>query len=115
MKKLKITVLGKTYDVVVEEIEESASPATAPAKETVKIPLYADPKPQTEVSAPVSGIVSDIAVHVGDEVHSGDRLCTVEAMKMQNAIPSPIDGVVTQIPVRVGDSVEGGDVLIILE
>lgn len=117
-KKLKITVLGKTYDVVVEEIEEatsSATPAAAPVKETVKVPLYADPKPQTEVCAPVSGIVSDIAVHVGDEVHSGDRLCTVEAMKMQNAIPSPIDGVVTQIPVRVGDSVEGGDLLIVLE
>lgn len=115
-KKLKITVLGKTYDVVVEEIEEVlATPVAAPVKETVKMPLYADPKPLTEVTAPVSGTVSDIAVHVGDEVHSGDRLCTVEAMKMQNTIPSPIDGIVTQIPVRVGDTVEGGGVLIVLE
>lgn len=115
-KKLKITVLGKSYEVLVEEIEESAAPAAVtPVKEAVKTPLYTEPKPLSEVNAPVSGIISDIAVHVGDEVHSGDRLCTVEAMKMQNAIPAPIDGVVTQILVRVGDTVEGGDVLITME
>ena len=118
IKKLKITVLGKTYEVLVEEMEDGTnipSSTITPIKETVKTPLYAEPKPVTEVNAPVSGTISDIAVHVGDEVHSGDRLCTIEAMKMQNAIPSPIDGVVTQILVRVGDNVEGGDVLITME
>ena len=116
MKKLKITVLGKTYDVLVEEIEENGTQATvAPAKEMVKMPLYSEPKPVTDIISPVGGVISDIAVHIGDEVHSGDRLCTVESMKMENAIPAPIDGVVTQILVRIGDTVQSGDLLITME
>ncbi len=112
-KKLKITVLGKSYEVLVEELEESG--ASAPVKEMVKTPLYSEPKPVTEVISPVNGTVSAIAVHVGDELHSGDRLCTVESMKMDNTIPAPIDGVVTQILVRIGDTVQSGDVLITME
>ncbi len=115
-KKLKITVLGKTYEVLVEEIEEGAVSIPTPSvKETVKTPLYAEPKPVSEVTSPVSGTVTDIAVHIGDELHSGDRLCTVEAMKMKNSIPAPIDGVVTKILVRVGDTVESGALLITME
>ena len=112
MKKLKITVLGKSYEVLVEELEESSS---APVKELVKTPLYSEPKPVTEIISPVNGAVSSIAVHVGDEVHSGDPLCTVESMKMHNHIPAPIDGIVTQIVAHVGDTVQSGDVLITME
>ena len=117
IKKLKITVLGETYDVTVEEIiDPSEVPTEAPAAEPAKAtPVYADPKPVTEVKSPISGVVSSINVKVGDTVTNGDALCTVDVLKMENMIPSPIDGVVTGILVNTGDSVEPDTVLITLE
>ena len=118
IRKLKITVLGETYDVTVEDVSD---PADTPAESSVgsdaakPAPIYAEPKPVIEVKSQLSGIVSGIAVNVGDEVHSGDGLCTIEMLKMQNTIPSPIDGVVTGLLVGVGDSVEPGALLITLE
>lgn len=118
-KKLKITVLGTVYEVLVEEVtenkEEPVSVYTAPKEMPAPPPLYAKPKQITEVKAPLSGTVSEISVVVGDMVRGGDVLCAVEAMKMQNSIPSPVDGTVTQIAIRVGDSVDNGDLLITIE
>jgi len=114
-KKLKITVLGTTYEVLVEEVEETqAASKTAVAAEP-SAPLYVTPKKVTKITAPLSGTVSGIAVSVGTEVHSGDALCTIEAMTMQNVIPAPTDGVVSQIHIRADEDVDLGDLLITLE
>ena len=34
--------------------------------------------------SPMPGLLVDLDVGVGDEVHLGQRLCTLEAMKMEN-------------------------------
>ncbi len=116
IKKLKITVLGETYDVTVEEVEETRDTPIEAAAEIMKpAPIYADPKPVTEVRSPISGVVSGVAVKVGDEVKNGDCLCTIEVMKMANTIPAPLDGVVTAVLVKAGDTVETETVLITME
>jgi len=118
IKKLKITVLGETYDVTVEDVSDPAeAPVEAPVSPDAAkpAPIYSETKPVIEVKSQLSGVISAIAVNIGDEVSSGDGLCTIEMLKMQNTIPSPIDGVVTGILVRVGDSVEPDALLITLE
>jgi biotin carboxyl carrier protein len=45
-------------------------------------------------------------VEVGQEVAVGDRLLSVEAMKMENEVRSPVAGTVQAISVAVGDRVE---------
>ncbi|HEX3946327.1 MAG TPA: biotin/lipoyl-containing protein [Acidimicrobiales bacterium] len=52
---------------------------------------------------------------VGDAVETGQTICVLEAMKMENAINADKDGVVTEIRVAAGDSVGGGDVVAIIE
>ena len=49
---------------------------------------------------------------VGDAVKSGDVLCYIEAMKIQNAICADADGVITAILPSNGDSVEEDDVIV---
>jgi pyruvate carboxylase len=51
-------------------------------------------------------------VSVGTKVAKGDKLLTLEAMKMQTTIYSPCDGVVEEILVPVGETVESKDLLI---
>lgn len=118
MKKLKITVLGKTYEVLVEDMGEVASEQTAYAEHTIPRSVPIPPVERntaTTVSAPMSGTVTNIAVALATPVKAGDHLLTLEAMKMQNIIPAPKDGVVREILVRKGDSVSGGTPLFVID
>jgi biotin carboxyl carrier protein len=58
------------------------------------------------VRARIPGRIVRIWVEEGQEVAVGDRLLSVEAMKMENEVRSPVAGVVQAISVAVGDRVE---------
>ncbi|HXY90001.1 MAG TPA: acetyl/propionyl/methylcrotonyl-CoA carboxylase subunit alpha [Xanthobacteraceae bacterium] len=57
------------------------------------------------VSAPMHGKVLAIEVKKGERVKKGQRLCVIEAMKMEHALTAPLDGTVGEIAVKVGDQV----------
>jgi len=61
------------------------------------------------------GKIVRLLVAVGDQVHAGQGLVVVEAMKMQNEMKASRDGKVTEISVSAGDTVSAGDILVILE
>ena len=128
MKQYIVTVNGTTYEVTVEEtgavapvsttVSAPAAPAAAP-KAAPASPKAAPAAPAgaqgaTKVSAPMPGTVLKINVTVGQAVKSGDSLCVLEAMKMENDIPAPADGTVASINVSNGATVQSGDVLITL-
>lgn len=121
MKQYVITVNGTAYDVTVEEVGEVASPAVAaPAAAAAPAPKATAPKASsgaqgaTKVSAPMPGTILKVNVAVGQAVKSGDSLCVLEAMKMENDIPAPKDGTVASIEVTKGASVQSGDILVTL-
>ncbi len=114
MKKLKITVNGRSYDVAVEEIEDgkadvAATVETAPPKPAAPAAGDGDP-----VTAPMPGNIMKILVSAGGSVKRGDVLLILEAMKMENEICAPRDGVVTSVTVAVGETVDSGRVLMTL-
>jgi propionyl-CoA carboxylase alpha chain len=53
---------------------------------------------------PMPGLVKAIHVAEGQEVKSGEALCVVEAMKMENILRAERDGVVKTVRARPGDS-----------
>jgi acetyl-CoA/propionyl-CoA carboxylase, biotin carboxylase, biotin carboxyl carrier protein len=65
-----------------------------------------------KVVSPIHGVVLDIAVHVGQKVSEGERLLTVEAMKMENIVSAPCAGVVDDVLVAVKSSVAADQHLI---
>jgi len=75
----------------------------------------ADPADPLQVGAPIGGIVSVLAASPGAKVVKGDRLATVEAMKMLTTVYAPVSGVVAEVPVAVGDSVQAKDLLVKLQ
>jgi acetyl-CoA carboxylase biotin carboxyl carrier protein len=52
---------------------------------------------------------------VGQEVHVGQVLCIIEAMKMMNQIESDKTGKITAIMATNGDPVEFGQPLFVIE
>jgi len=64
-----------------------------------------------EMQAPMPGRVTEIHVKVGQEVHPGDALLSLEAMKMENVLKADGVGVISSINIQAGDVVEKGAVL----
>lgn len=62
--------------------------------------------------APLTGVVSNVNVAVGDLVERGDVLMVVEAMKMLNDLRSRVSGVVSAVNAEKADRVEIGFVLV---
>ena len=66
---------------------------------------------QLQAGAPIPGIITSVNVSVGTKVAKGDKLMTMEAMKMQMTIYAGADGVVAEICAQVGEGVESKDLL----
>jgi pyruvate carboxylase len=82
---------------------------------SVKRHPKADPENAAHIAAPMPGKVSAVAVRRGQSVKAGERLVSIEAMKMETAIYSPGDAVVGEIFVEPGTVVESRDLLLKLE
>jgi len=129
IKKLKVTVDGKPYEVTVE-MEEKAAPPAAPPPATASaasVPVApASPAPASTTSAPpasqVGAIVSPlsgrvVALNVGLDqvVKDGEHVLTLEAMKMNTFVFTQNGGKVKEVKVAVGDTVSENQVLILIE
>jgi pyruvate carboxylase len=67
------------------------------------------------VVAPMPGKISAVPVRAGQTVGEGERLLSIEAMKMETAVYSPRDGIVSDVLVAPGTVVEARDLLVVLE
>ncbi|MCO4848716.1 MAG: acetyl/propionyl/methylcrotonyl-CoA carboxylase subunit alpha [Yoonia sp.] len=67
------------------------------------------------VTAPMPGLIQDVAVATGDQVTEGQRLVVLEAMKMEHILRAPRDGTVQSVTAVTGGQVSAGDVLVALE
>jgi pyruvate carboxylase len=81
----------------------------------VKSRQKADPGIPAQVGAPIPGLITSLAVGTGAKVAKGEKLLTLEAMKMQTTVYAPCDGTVTQVNVKVGDTVESKDLLLLIK
>ena len=134
MKKLRVTVDGEVFEVIVEEFEQggqssvpsvpSVTPvggASVPAA-NVAPPVSAPPsKPAASpvgagaMACPLSGRVVSIDCVLGQAVNEGDQLVTLEAMKMNTMVFAQGAGTVKEILVAAGDAVEEGQALVVIQ
>jgi glutaconyl-CoA/methylmalonyl-CoA decarboxylase subunit gamma len=123
MRKLKVTVEGKTYEVTVEMLGEAdagavpASTTAAPAASLSTPVSSAAPAPagSNDVPSPLSGKVVGIDVEVGAKVNEGDQVATVEAMKMNTYVAATKAGTVSKVHVTIGQQVEEGQALVTID
>ena len=136
MKKLRIAVDGKQYDVEVEILEDDddkvlpsyyyqnnpnnmmqqapapqpmATPAPAPAARP-KAPVQSGDS--NSLTSPINGVVLEIPVKAGQTVAEGEVVIVLEAMKMKTNISSPKAGEIASVNVSLGDRVESGQALV---
>jgi 3-methylcrotonyl-CoA carboxylase alpha subunit len=68
-----------------------------------------------EIEAPMPGKVTAVEVSSGEKVAEGQRLLTLEAMKMEHALTAPFDGTVTELNAKAGAQVTEGQLLVRVE
>ena len=67
-----------------------------------------------DIRSPLTGVVNEVPVGVGDEILAGEVLVVLEAMKMITNVVSEVSGKVAEILVSPGDNVSVGDPLIVI-
>lgn len=134
--KYKVTLNGRTYEVIVEKGEailadeydamapavpvapvarETESVGTSAAATASAVSVPAAPVADGEtITAPLPGTVVSVDVTAGQTVRSGDILAIIEAMKMENEVLAPRDGTVAQVITSQGAAVKTGDPLVVL-
>jgi 3-methylcrotonyl-CoA carboxylase alpha subunit len=70
---------------------------------------------ESRILSPMPGLVRLVSVAEGASVAKGDRLVTMEAMKMELSLTAPRDGKVASVSVAAGDQVNEGALLVELE
>ena len=64
------------------------------------------------LGAPMPGVVAGVAVSVGQSIHKGDLLLTIEAMKMETGIHAERDCTIAAVHVQAGAQIDAKDLLI---
>jgi len=117
-----VTVNGKSYLVEVGDLNSSPISVRVDGElfnvevESGKAVVAAAPPEVAakEVIAPMPGTIVKVDVGVGDHVEYGQRLCTLEAMKMEHEVRASQAGVIVAVNVTEGQEVSYGEVMFIL-
>jgi len=67
------------------------------------------------ILSPMPGRIIAVAVAAGDAVRKGQKLVTVEAMKMEHSLTAPFDGTIAELNAREGGQVSEGTLLVRIE
>ena len=133
LRTFKIAVDGRPYTVTVEEVTDGPgifiprpgdmtvpqpAPPAAPAAPAAPVAPTAPAAPAAPTAgegdevSPLAGVVVSIDVSVGQAVNEGDKVATIEAMKMKTIVAAKRAGSVSKIHVQAGDGVEPGQPLL---
>ena len=130
MKKLRITVSGKVYDVEVQVLQDDeaiGSPATLPYPGAATAPMSEAARPApgpasapgaggagdpNVIASPIAGTVQKVFVTKGMHVEGKTPVVLLDAMKMDTYIYAPRSGTIAEVCVEAGASVQVRDPLI---
>lgn len=120
---IRAVVDGEVVEVEMRDLPAPSSPEaqaadlpSRPQPSGRPAPKAAPPDtPARAFKTPMPGVIVSVAVEVGDQVVTGDPICILEAMKMQQTLRADWSGVVRSVYVSSGDQVVDGQTIADLE
>ena len=138
MKRVRVKVNDEWYDVRVGDLYQSPVEVVVDGETLLveigdpsdaELPARRPPPPKTElpglrgvtqgndrvVRCPLPGKVVSISVAKGQELDSGDEICLLESMKMEQSVRMAQSGVVKGVKIKKNQTVEAGQPLLELQ
>jgi biotin carboxyl carrier protein len=139
VKRIRVNIKGRTYTVEIGEFRrktvdvlvdgqhyvvemdvdrsgESASAKPPPTKRKEAAGLRGiTQEDELIIRCPMPGRIVAVSLTAGDAIKSGDELCVLETMKMEQSVRSSHEGTVKEVHVTSGDNVQAGSPIIQLE
>ncbi|MBV8266851.1 MAG: ATP-grasp domain-containing protein, partial [Planctomycetaceae bacterium] len=102
---IQVERMGLKYRLFHRGTQADAVVMTARAAELLAMmPDKPPPDLSKFLLSPMPGLLTEVAVKVGQEVRAGENLVVIEAMKMQNILKAENDSVVAEVMAQPGDS-----------
>ena len=124
MKKLRISVEDRVYDVTVEVLEDDDRPNGLAVHHRTTEPMTGNgssfpaaknggngTKSPDIINAPIAGTVQKVFVQPGGRVEAKAPVLLLDAMKMDTYIYAPRKGTIAAVEVHAGDAVRVGQKL----
>ena len=138
MKRVRVKVNDEWYDVRVGDLYQTPVEVVVDGETLLveigdpsdaELPARRQPPPKTElpglrgvtqgndrvVRCPLPGKVVSISVAKGQELDSGDEICLLESMKMEQSVRMAQSGVVKGVKIKKNQTVEAGQPLLELQ
>lgn len=138
MKSVRVKVNDEWYDVRVGDLYQTPVAVVVDGETLLveigdpsdaDLPARRQPPPKTElpglrgvtqgndrvVRCPLPGKVVSISVSKGQELDSGDEICLLESMKMEQSVRMAQSGVVKGVKIKKNQTVEAGQPLLELQ
>lgn len=127
IKKVRVNLNGKTYEVDVELLDEKEDQDIKSQKKEKPIEtsntvsdngIQQDTLESNQpkiITSPLAGKIMHIHAKLGDTVHTHQQVFLLEAMKMETPVESPFSGIVKKIYVSENTQVQFGTPLLELE
>ena len=118
---ISVDVDGETFYVDVEGISQTRETAPKPNQQPAPRtgpPIVGPDTPSVSekvIRSPMPGRVLAVNVRPGDSVSSGQEVCVVEAMKMEQSIRTPHEGTIKKVHVQPLQQVGTNDPLVELD
>ncbi len=115
----QVNVNGTIYEVQIDRsIQQQKTPklvhsSAVHGSESAKAKTNASdsPKSSSTIKSPLPGTILEIYVKTGDYVNMGQKILTLEAMKMENVLYADREGTIQSVDCSKGDAVKEGDTL----
>jgi len=111
---VQLEVNGTPYEVLLDQPTAKAKTPVL-ARQPIPMPANQIKLSDSQIKSPLPGTILEILVKPGDVIQREQKVCVMEAMKMENSILSEMAGTVKSVRVQAGAQVLQGDVLIELE
>jgi biotin carboxyl carrier protein len=118
MKKLRINIEKKSYEVTVEYLDGAPNGGRSQKPGEVEIPENVTrPRPPVKFAedafcrAPIAGRVTAVLAKTGQSLRKNEPVLVIEAMKMEIQIGPAVDGLLKTIEVQPGETVAPGQLL----
>ncbi len=118
----QIEVNGTLYNVEVQkELKMSKTPTLVraeppkPSAREARIPKTQSQTSNVAIKAPLPGTIITVLVKPGDKVSMGQKLLTMEAMKMENNVLAEKAGSIRVVNVKPGQTVAQNEILVEIE